>query len=378
MFPLVEMTIATSIAVLFVVVLRIPLRRTAGAQAAYWLWLMVPASALAVSLPAPANSSGIATLAVPEPISHAIAGTVVALTASGPSMTYPSIGLLVWMAGAWVMLALMVRRHRDFVRSLGSLSLLPNGAYRSASVVEPMLVGAWRPRIVLPADFETRYTGEECALVLAHERAHMRRGDALVNAAATGWLCVFWFNPLMYWAIGRFRFDQELACDAFVLAATGAARRRYAGALLKTQLAAYFAGPVPIGCHWQSSHPLKERVAVLKRPIPGFMRHAFGVALALVSIVAGSCFVWAAQPRPLPAAAMDMKWLVEDKGAQVAGGALLTKDVLITDINGAQTVWMQSRSGQGQPGSAVEAAPPGPPKAIHRKCQTPRKPASPA
>jgi beta-lactamase regulating signal transducer with metallopeptidase domain len=41
----------------------------------------------------------------------------------------------------------------------------------------------------------------------------------------------------MYWAIGRLRFDQDLACDAIVLARTEAARRSNADVLLKTQLA---------------------------------------------------------------------------------------------------------------------------------------------
>jgi beta-lactamase regulating signal transducer with metallopeptidase domain len=49
---LVEATLASTIAVLIVCVLRKPLRRITGAQSAYWLWLLVPATALAVFLPA--------------------------------------------------------------------------------------------------------------------------------------------------------------------------------------------------------------------------------------------------------------------------------------------------------------------------------------
>jgi len=40
----------------------------------------------------------------------------------------------------------------------------------------------------------------------------------------------------------------ELACDALVLAATGTA--------------------LPAGCHWKSTHPLTQRIAALKRPLP--------------------------------------------------------------------------------------------------------------
>ena len=50
---LLEATFASSIAVLIVCVLRKPMRRITGARSAYWLWLFVPATALAVFLPAP-------------------------------------------------------------------------------------------------------------------------------------------------------------------------------------------------------------------------------------------------------------------------------------------------------------------------------------
>jgi hypothetical protein len=197
------------------------------------------------------------------------------------------------------MLAAVAWRQGEFVRSLGRLWLLQDGAYRSAAVSEPMLVGAWRPRIVLPADFEARYTSEECDLILAHERAHLERGDALYNALATVALCLSWFNPLMYWAIARFRLDQEIACDALVLGAAGTACRRYADTLLKAQRRAdrlpenLLAAP----CRWRT-HPLKERIAEFERPLPGGSRRAFGIALALGLSGAASYGVWSMQLEP--------------------------------------------------------------------------------
>lgn len=53
---LVAVTLAASAAVLFVAALRVPVRRAVGARAAYWLWLSVPASVLAVLLPAPLHA----------------------------------------------------------------------------------------------------------------------------------------------------------------------------------------------------------------------------------------------------------------------------------------------------------------------------------
>src|SRR4029077_12446784 len=154
----------------------------------------------------------------------------------------------------------------------------------------PALVGAIRPRIVLPADFEQRYDGRERELILAHERTHRARGDAQANALAALLRCVFWFNPLVYFAASRFRFDQELACDAAVISRFPEARRSYADAMLKTQLAVL---GLPVGCHWQSSHPLKERIAMLKKPLPGRTRAALGAGIAVALTISGTYSAWA-------------------------------------------------------------------------------------
>jgi hypothetical protein len=50
---------------------------------------------------------------------------------------------------------------------------------------------------------------------------------------------------------------------------------------------------VPAGCSWQSSHRLKQRIAVLKRPLPSYVCRASGVLLALACISSGSYVAWA-------------------------------------------------------------------------------------
>lgn len=293
---LLDVAASSSAAILLVGLLRKPFRVAVGARAAYWLWLLVPGSAFAALLPAPSHALQMMSGALPGYMKAAV--TSVAMTASTPetSAALVAAALLAWLSGASVMLSLMLSRQRTFVRSLGKMTPDANGIRRSNSIVAPMLVGAWRPQVVVPVDFEARYSDEERRLVLAHERAHQLRRDISINAFAAGWLCLFWFNPLMYWAIGRLRLDQELACDALVLARSGATPRRYADALLKTQLATESVWRMPVGCHWQSSHPLKERVAMLRRPLPGFRRRLGGIVFALLLTVSGGYAIWAAQP----------------------------------------------------------------------------------
>jgi len=328
-------TAASSIAILLVGMLRKPLRYAVGARAAYWQWLLVPASVFAVLLPAPLHSVRMMTGSVPGPVSAAFSSAMVSVSAVGASTNYLVTGLAIWVLGTSVMLIWLARRQRAFVRCLGDLTMDPDGVCRSRSVVAPLLVGAWRARVVVPIDFEARYSPEERILVLAHERAHLARRDAAINVFATGWLCLAWFNPLMYWALGRLRFDQELACDALVVARTKAGRRRYADALLKTQLANESSWLVPVGCHWQSTHPLKERVAMLKYPTPGHARRLGGIAFSVGLTIAGSFAVWAAQPEvPLPAAsakliAVNMKWWVNGADVLQPGAPSSTRDFLV-------------------------------------------------
>jgi bla regulator protein blaR1 len=332
---LLMVTLASSMAIVLVGVMRKPLRYTVGACAAYWQWLLVPASALAVLLPAPGHSVRIMTESLPGPVGAAFSSAMVSVNAIGGSTSYVVTGLAIWLLGTSVMLTWLVRRQRAFVRSLGNLTMDPDGICRSTSIVAPLLVGAWHARVVVPTDFESRYDPAERVLVLAHEGAHLMRRDAAINVFATVWLCLAWFNPLMYWALGRLRFDQELACDAFVVARSKTGRRRYADALLKTQLANESAWRVPVGCHWQSTHPLKERVAMLKYPSPGLARRLGGIAFAVGLTSVSSYAVWAAQPEvPLPGAsakliAVNMKWWVNGADVLQPGGPSATRDIRV-------------------------------------------------
>ena len=294
---LIALTIVSSLAIVAVLFARTLVRRIAGSQVAYWLWLLVPVSTLVLAIPAPSAALEITPANFPDSILSTLSDPMF----SGRLVNtadYMTMGLFVWAMGSVSMLALTVYRQTVFIRSLGNLVSAQDGTHRSVSIGGPVLIGIWRPRIVLPTDFETRYSHDERALILAHEHAHRRRGDILVNSIAAVLVCFFWFNPFMYWAIARLRFDQELACDAVVLAGSISKRRCYADALLKTQLAADSAWDLSIGCHWQASHPLKERIAMLKRPLPSFARRLSGAVLTTALIGSSSYAAWVTQPEP--------------------------------------------------------------------------------
>lgn len=292
---LIETTLATCAATLLVLALRRPLRALCGSRAAYALWALVPAAGAAVLLPGPVRQ-----IAASGPSARAVFSAVrPAIADIAPAFDPAPWALALWAAGVCLCILALARKQFGFVRGLGALHRCGEGLLRAeTSAGLPAVIGL-RPKIVLPADFDSRYEDEERRLILAHERIHAARGDMFANLAAAAMRCLYWFNPLLHFAADRFRRDQELACDETVIARHPQSRRAYGQAMLKTQLSAH---PVPLACHWFGSHPLKERIAMLKLATPSTRRWISGTVFAVAATLAGAYGAWAAQPPEQPKA----------------------------------------------------------------------------
>jgi len=268
--------------ILLICALRRPMRRAFGARLAYWAWAAVPMAMAATALPTTRISDPIQQVVAPL---HRLSGRG-ALPAQSGGMQWQAWLAMIWLAVCLGMLAWTWRAHVHYRRSLGPLRRR-NGILHSTRTTEgPAVIGWWRPQIVVPADFETRYTVQEQALILAHETAHVRRRDPLANLLCALLQCAFWFHPLIHLAARRFRLDQELACDAAVMQARPGARRSYAEAMLKTQLSAQ---GMLIHCHWQSTHPLKERIMQLQQTPPRKFRKLLG-HISITTLVAACAY----------------------------------------------------------------------------------------
>lgn len=301
---LVETTLAASMALLLVLMLRRPVRRWLGASAAYALWLCVPVAAVAVLLPARQGETQWAIAMPGVSLSPVQAGTA----ASASDGSLGAWLLAVWLAGVLVAAARFWSQQRRFMRGLGALADRGDGLLVAQNRHGlPAVVGVLRPRIVVPADFDRRYSPEERALVLHHERTHIARGDLPANLLAVSLRCLHWFNPLLHYALRRYRLDQELACDEWVIARHPDARRVYGEAMLKTQLDGL---PLPVGCHWPARHPLKERIAMLKRPSPSRKHWIATTILVSASLAATAYGAWAAQPAQASAQRHDFHYRV--------------------------------------------------------------------
>jgi beta-lactamase regulating signal transducer with metallopeptidase domain len=268
--------LAAGAAVLLVAAVRRPVRRAFGAEVAYGLWLAAPLAAVAGALPARTRLA--AAAGTPHP-AHAASGL---LQAIGPALP------LLWAVGAAVAAAALVWGQLRFLQR------------ERAGAAGPAMVGVVSPRFVTPADYETRFTADERRIIRAHERTHLDRGDAHVNALIAAAQVLSWFNPLVHLAGRLARQDQELACDAAVLRRLPVARRRYAEALLKTQLGTC---ALPLGCYWPAPapHPLEVRIGMLRAAAPTARRAVAGQLAVLALAVGAAGAAWAVKPpRPLP------------------------------------------------------------------------------
>jgi beta-lactamase class D/beta-lactamase regulating signal transducer with metallopeptidase domain len=94
----------------------------------------------------------------------------------------------------------------------------------------PVVVGWYRPRIILPVDCH-EWPANRLAMVLAHEQAHARRRDSIVRLLSLINRAVFWFHPLAWWLHREIAALAEESCDA-VAAATSHSRSAYADCLI--------------------------------------------------------------------------------------------------------------------------------------------------
>ena len=95
------------------------------------------------------------------------------------------------------------------------------GVWQSALVEVPTVVGCWRPLILVPASALTGLTPRQLEAVLAHELAHVRRHDYLVNLLQTAVETLLFYHPAVWWVSNEARAEREHACDDAAVEATG-------------------------------------------------------------------------------------------------------------------------------------------------------------
>ena len=91
----------------------------------------------------------------------------------------------------------------------------------STTMDSPATLGFWRPVILLPPATALGVTPQQLEALLAHELAHVRRHDYLVNALQMVAETLFFYHPAVWWASKRIRIERELCCDDIAVNACG-------------------------------------------------------------------------------------------------------------------------------------------------------------
>jgi bla regulator protein BlaR1 len=268
--------------VLAVWLLTLAFRRN-RASVRFWLWFsasvkfLVPFSLL-VSLgsvmPAPrVVAPAIAVVQVVEPF------TAVPIAIAPRHIDWLPI---VWACGFALVVGV---RFRGWLRVRAALQAsaptdIPS-VHVSAWLLEPGVVGWWRPTLLLPAGIFERLTPRQLQAVLAHEFCHVRRRDNLLASIQMAVEAIFWFHPLVWWIGARLVEERERACDEEVLR-SGNAPDDYADAILNV-CKLYVESPLPCVAGVTGADLKKRIESILAGRVAFRLSGPKRVALALVA-----------------------------------------------------------------------------------------------
>lgn len=164
---------------------------------------------------------------------------------SSLTISFPLLITLLWLAGTLATLYYRLLAHHQFMkvvrrwqkpvtnpaylhlftvtmRQLGIQK--PIGLMKCKPIDTPMLVGLWKPCILLPDD---DIALSALQLVLRHELIHYKRRDLAGKILMLIASAMHWFNPLMRFVSNALSFQCEASCDAEVMKGTNLETRQY-------------------------------------------------------------------------------------------------------------------------------------------------------
>src|SRR5687768_9809569 len=83
----------------------------------------------------------------------------------------------------------------------------------------PLLIGIRKPAIILPRDMVAHFSASSVQMMIAHELAHVRRGDLTLTLATALIQVIFFFNPAVWFARREYALAQEIACVELAITA---------------------------------------------------------------------------------------------------------------------------------------------------------------
>ena len=145
--------------------------------------------------------------------------------------------LVLWISGIIAMLILVIRSalrlhtlkksalplqsqkvKRLYQRCLNDTGITQNiPIYSTAYLKSPVIIGFWKPCIYLPIHLIADDNETDIRYMLLHELQHYKHKDGISNYLMNLAGIIYWFNPLVWYALKEMRSDREIACDTSVL-----------------------------------------------------------------------------------------------------------------------------------------------------------------
>ena len=175
-------------------------------------------------------------------------------------------------------------------------------------VDSPSVIGWLRPVILAPVGVLCGLAPEQVEALLAHELAHVRRHDYLVNVLQGIAESLLFYHPAVWWISNQIRTEREHCCDDLAVAASGDVLV-YARALaeLESMRPAHFKAALSA-----NDGSLLRRIQRLADPVAAHRPAGWGVAWSLGALlllgIAGVA-VTGAQAQSQPVVNLDTVWI---------------------------------------------------------------------
>ena len=295
---------------------RNPRMRYGLAVCALALMALCPLATVAFLQKAPVASA----VADSAPASIVLTNVSVALETAPPATPLDWLTCLVWIwssgvvifglraLGGWIVLQRLRRTAQETISPLllegcrrleKRIGIARLVRYAHSEIVDaPAVVGWLRPVVLIPLSAMSSLSVEQLEAIVAHELAHIRRYDALVNLFQIAVETVLFYHPAVWWVNRVIRVERENCCDDIAVEVCGNASE-YARAL--TMLSGR--APRPVWAMAANGGVLKSRVSRLlglRQIAPGIPRTGW----AVLAVLCASCVVLAAggfKQEPAPA-----------------------------------------------------------------------------
>ena len=163
------------------------------------------------------------------------------------------LGICVWIVGMIGITVYHIRRHKRFLETVhrwsedvGNPQLLniltalkkemniktPIGLKTCPCIGSPMMIGFFRPAILLPA---IKFNYGDLTYILKHELVHFKRKDLWYKTLILLATVIHWFNPIVYLMAKAVAVQCEISCDEQLLkGATPQQRQQYGKIIIDT------------------------------------------------------------------------------------------------------------------------------------------------